>query len=971
MNLALALVLYGQVTFAGLPVPGATVIATRGDARVVATSDHQGIYRFDAIEQGAWILRVEMLGFASASRDVVVTADPAPVIVELTLLPFEEVARGAARASESAAPAGGFQRAAVTESTPVRLPADDAPVDQADPAMGAADGLLINGSVNNGAASIFAQSAAFGNNRRRGGSVYNGGIGILAGNSAWDARPFSFTTQQSPKPTYSDLHMLATFGGPLRIPRVVRNRPNVFLGYQRTTDHNASTQSALMPTSLERQGNFSQSRDRGGRPLQVSDPLTGLPFPGGVIPRERISPQAAALLQYYPAPNVDGAAGYNYQRPVLSAATQHNLESRVTQPINARNSVAGNVTYQRSTAKNIRLFGFQDTQRAGRLDGSATWSRRFSQFMTLRLRYQLARRSIDVTPHFANRTNVSGEAGIAGNNQEPENWGPPSLLFSSGIAGLSDAQPARTRSVTHMTGAELLAGRGRHYLTIGGGIRRHRIDIHSQQEPRGTFTFSGTATGSDFADFLLGIPGTSSIAFGNAEKDLRGSSYEAYINDDWRVSPGLSVNAGLRWEYDAPLSERLGRLVNLDIAPGFTAAVPVLGGNVRPDKRGVQPRIGLAWRPVPGSSLVIRAGYGLYRNTDVYQPLVTLLAQQPPLSKTFSVANTAATPFTLADGFVVPAASASSTFAVDPDFRIGVAQNWQAGLQRDLPASLTVVATYLGTRGSRLMQQVLPNTYPQGAVNPCPSCPSGFIYLTSNGRSSRHAGQFQLRRRLRSGFTATAQYTLSKAMDDAAAFGGANLSGAMVAQDWLNLDAEYGRSAFDQRHLFTAQVQYTTGIGVAGGALLTGLKGALLKGWTFTTQLTTGSGLPLTPVYLAPVRGTGVTGTLRAELTGTSTEAPAGYYLNPGAYTTPGAGRWGNAGRNSATGPSQFSLNAGIARTFPWGDRLNLDWRIDATNVLNRVTYAGVNTLVGSPQFGLPILANPMRKLQTSLRLRF
>jgi hypothetical protein len=269
------------------------------------------------------------------------------------------------------------------------------------------------------------------------------------------------------------------------------------------------------------------------------------------------------------------------------------------------------------------------------------------------------------------------------------------------------------------------------------------------------------------------------------------------------------------------------------------------------------------------------------------------------------------------------------------------------------------------------MQQFLPNTFPSGAQNACPTCPAGFVYLASNGTSARHAGQIQLRRRLRNGLSATTIYTLARATDDAAAFAGANLAGAAIAQDWLNLDAERGPSNFDQRHLVTAQLEYTTGVGVSGGALLSGLKGALVKGWTLTSQLSVGSGLPLTPVYLTPVRGTGVTGTIRADLTGAELTPAAGYYLNPSAYAPPATGQWGDAGRNSVTGPSQFSLNAGVSRTFPWGDRMNLDWRIDATNVLNRVTYASVNTLIGSPQFGLPSRANPMRKLQTSLRLRF
>ena len=208
-------------------------------------------------------------------------------------------------------------------------------------------------------------------------------------------------------------------------------------------------------------------------------------------------------------------------------------------------------------------------------------------------------------------------------------------------------------------------------------------------------------------------------------------------------------------------------------------------------------------------------------------------------------------------------------------------------------------------------------------------------------------------------------------MDDAASYSGANLSATVFAQNWLDLEAERGPSNFDQRHLLSMQFQYTTGVGVVGGALVDGWRGSLLKGWTITSQITGGSGLPLTPYYLATTPGTGYSGAIRASLTGATVEAPDGYYLNPAAYTTPTPGQWGNAGRNSGRGPSQFVVNAGITRTFPWGSRLNMDWRIDATNVLNQVTYSSVNTLVGSPQFGLANGANQMRRVQTSLRLRF
>ena len=441
----------------------------------------------------------------------------------------------------------------------------------------------------------------------------------------------------------------------------------------------------------------------------------------------------------------------------------------------------------------------------------------------------------------------------------------------------------------------------------------------------------------------------------------------------------------MRWEYESPLSERYDRLVNLDIGPGFTSISPIvaseptgsLTGEALPsslmqsDWGGLQPRLAVAWRPVPGSSVVVRAGYGIYRNTNVYQSIATLMAQQPPLSRALSIANSLANPLTLANGFVAPEGATLNTFAVDPDFRIGSAHNWQVSIQRDLPASLTVNATYLGTKGNGLIQEFLPNTYPPGFTDPCPTCPSGFVYLLSNGTSSRHAGQLQVRRRLRNGLTATVQYTLAKAIDDAASYAGANLSSSAFAQNWLDLEAERGPSSFDQRHLLSVQFQYTTGVGVAGGALVDGWQGSLLKGWTISSQLTAGSAMPVTPYYLTTTPGTGFTGAIRASLTAASTDAPDGYYLNPAAYTTPAPGEWGDSGRNSARGAPQFGVNAGITRTFPWGSRLNMDFRIDATNVLNSVTYSSVNALVGSPQFGLPSQANQMRRVQTSLRMRF
>jgi trimeric autotransporter adhesin len=216
------------------------------------------------------------------------------------------------------------------------------------------------------------------------------------------------------------------------------------------------------------------------------------------------------------------------------------------------------------------------------------------------------------------------------------------------------------------------------------------------------------------------------------------------------------------------------------------------------------------------------------------------------------------------------------------------------------------------------------------------------------------------------------QYTLAKAMDNAAAFGGASLEGGVLAQNWLDLEAEYARSSFDQRHQVVTQVEYTTGAGITGGALLDGWKGRLLKDWTFTGQMTTGSGMPLTPLFFTPTGRTGIIGGTRPSLTGQSIDdAPDGSYANREAFVAPAPGEWGTAARNSITGPGQFSFNAAVARTFRVKDRYTIDWRIDAMNVLNRVTYSSIYTQINSPQFGLPSRTNDMRRLRSSIRVGF
>ena len=998
--LAFAAEHHGRVLFNGVPVPGATVTATQGKNTFSTVTDVQGLFQFATLSDGEWILHVEMQGFMPAEQKLNVSAQTPASAWELKMLPLQQLLAASVPASSPSAPAlqprplagdNNAKKAGAPKSADAEpLPSLAAPSDS----ERAADGLLVNGSENNAATSKYTLSPAFGTRRPGSKALYTGSIGANVSQSAFDARPYSLTGLQVPKASYNRFTGVATLGGPLKIPHLLWHGPDFFVGYQWTRDREALTLSGLVPTLAERSGDLSGTLNAQGQPVSIVNPATGLPFTG-TIP---VSTQAQALLALYPLPNLAGSTRYNYQTQVLTDTHADSLQSRLDKGLGRRDQVYGSFAFRSVRSDSENLFHFRDTTNTLGIDANINWSHRLPHQTLLLLTYRFSRLRTQIRPNFQNIANISGDAGITGNEQSPTNWGPPDLNFSNGTAGLNDVQSAFNRNRTDQVSASATWTHRRHTVTYGGDFRRQQYNQFTQQNARGNFTFTGIATGAALADFLFGAPDASAVAFGNADKYFRQSVTDGYITDDWRLRPELTLNAGMRWDYAQPLTELKGRLVNLDIPPGFTAAAPVLGSSpvgpltgthypsslVRPDYRKFQPRVALSWRPFPTYSTVIRAGYGIYVDTSIYLLGTEQLAQQAPLSKSLNVSRSATCPLTLADGFQNCAGITADTFALDPNFRTGYAQTWRLSAQQDFPGALVVTATYSGVKGTRGPQQFLPNTYPIGAAA-CAACPRGFVYRTSNGDSIRHAGELQVRRRLRSGLTATLDYTYAHSIDNDSDLGGLGhvstptigadaTAGATssIAQNWLDLRGERSRSSFDQRHLLTLSFQYTTGVGVRGGTLFTGRTGALLKNWTLGSQFTAGTGLPQTPIYLAAVPGTGFTGTIRPDRTVAPIyTGPAGYFLNAGAYATPASGQWGNAGRYSIEGPNNVSLDSSVARTFRLRDPMSLDMRLDATNVLNHVVYTGWNTVTNSTTFGLPAATRSMRSMQITARLRF
>jgi hypothetical protein len=1044
---AMASEYHGQVTFGGLPLPGSTVtvVATQGSQKAVAITDDQGIYSFADLADGTWTIDIEMTGFAPLKQEVTVRPNSPPGAFELKLLSIDQIraedkpvrvdvtqpapASVASLSPAADAPAAG-KAAAGGKAGAAKAPsvAADAPAPTAQDATAAQanDGYLINGSVNNAATSQFSMNQAFGNNRNGGRSLYNGGFLLRLDNSALDALPWSPTGAPESQ-QYNNLTAGFSFQGPVKIPHLMPRGPYLRIQYSRQQNSTFNSNPIKIPTGEDAAGDWNLASPT---VTSISVPTnlatlapdcdayllsTGITqaqiaagtatFASNIIPAGCVSHQAATLLTLYPqTPNIVGnPLGYNYQVPLDQSSHIDSLAISSYRQLGNQNNLSGSFNLQSTRTANPSVFGFLDSSAVLGMNAGANWHHRFTQRFSGNASYSFSRYRTQTIPNFANKDDIEATAGILGASTSQAYWGPPTLGFASGIATLYDGVSQYNRFETNAISLSIYWSHFRHNVQFGGDFRRQESNYLTEQNPDGSLQFTGAATrsgptaitgGSDFADFLLGIPDTSSVAYGNADKYLRQSVYDLFLSDDFRVNPELSINAGLRWEYGAPVTELKGRLVNLDIAPGFTAEAPVLGSNpkgtqtgnsypsslVHPDYSRPEPRIGLAWRPISGSSLLLRAKYDVTNDTSVYQSSAYQMAQQSPLSTSLSVANTTSCAFNLASPFAQLPCSLTTPdqFAIDPHFKVGYVQTWGTSLQRDLPGSLQMVATYEGIKGTRGVQEFLPNTCAPGAISTagCSFGPSGYYYRTSNGNLTRESGSMELRRRLRNGLQARVLYTFAKSIDDDYSLSGQGgvTSSSGVAQDWQQLSTQRALSTIDQRHNAQFTAQYTTGLGLGGHTMLGGWKGAIYKEWTIQTTITAGSGLPETPICgSCTTSGTGVTGPIRPNLVASPyAHLTPGYFLNSAAYAAPSGG-WGNAGRDSIEGPDQFTMNAGMDRTFRLRDRYTLDAQLNATNVLNHVVISGYNTTFSqySNTFGAPTAANAMRSISIQFRLRY
>ncbi len=833
---------------------------------------------------------------------------------------------------------------------------------------------------------------------------YNFTTGYTFGGSALDSVPYQLRPQASnATPAYTRQNVDLSVGGPIKIPGLYDGtRKTTFtLNYSGNRGATLFDQYATVPSGAMRAGDFSSLSQA------IVDPRTGQPFVGNQL--GTIDASAASLLRYVPLPNLPGDAR-NYRFITTTDTTAESLNLRVVQ--NFTPNVAGRggrggggaagggrgggagrgVQTGTSAVLNAQLQyrrgGDERNNVFPTLGGESTTSSlsvpatlNIARARTLHsVSLNLSTSSATTTNQYAFVENVAGNAGIAGASQDGFAWGVPALSFAS-VSSVSDLTPSRRDDSRVSIAYNWSKPVGRQTIRVGGDFRRDVSTSRVDANARGTFVFTGLYSGNDFADFLLGLPQQASLSYGPGNVELRGRALSLFAQDDWRLG-SVTINAGLRYELQWPLVEAGGQLVNLDVSPDFSAAVPVSAGGIGPysgqlpdalvrtDVNNLAPRVGVAWRAAQGT--VVRGGYGVSFNSGSYATLARQMASQPPFAVTNTSLGTSTDPLAIATALALSSASVTTnTFGVDPDYQLGRVQTWNIDLSRDLSRLWTAGAGYTYARGGSLDLVRAPNRGPDGlrieGVQP-------FLWQTSQAASRLNSATFRLRRRAANGVGGGVDYTLSRSRDNAANTGG---GATIVAQDDQNLDAEWGLSSFNRLHQLSTNVNVSLPFGANRRWLSNGgFWGHALAGWTAAATFTAQSGTPLTARVLSSASDVarGVNGTLRADDTGAEVSLAnptIDRYFNTAAFALPAANAFGTAGRNTIIGPGSRDLGAQFSRDIQLSGTRTLSVQLRASNLLNLVNYASVDTVVNSPSFGQVTSVRPMRSMQLVLRFRY
>jgi hypothetical protein len=909
-------------------------------------------------------------------------------------------------------------------------------------------------------------SAEFGNT---GGAVVNmvtksgtnefHGVGYeFARNSAMNANSWFSNRAGKSIPDFKRNVFGGTIGGPVLIPKLYNghNKTFFFYDFEGTRQSNAATQLSSIPTLKERSGDFSDTRDASGNLITIYNPFDTYktadgrtlrnPFAGNMIPLSAQNPIAIKALSYYPKPTSDGSAfthTNNFFGQGVAQSQANQMDAKIDHNLNDKMRFSTRYSLNFSNDTPANFFGNLADPYSNGDSRSRTqqfvydFTRIQSPTTIINLRYGVLRQHAQTDPK--------------SNGFDPTSLGLPSIYLTSGVLQFPAFQPEGYQQVGMVGYGRIVRGddvqsiigsvtkiMGAHSLKVGAEARLMRLNYLQPGYPQGNFTFSRAITNQDpnassssqgngIASMLLGWG-----SGGDYHLDPPSASASKYLGfygqDDWKITRKLTINLGLRYDFDLPRTERYNRLSWFDFnAPsplaGKVPGYPDLKGQfkfadnnnrspINGDYNNFQPRFGFAY--ALDDKTAIRGGYGIFYT----------VSRATIKGHTGAAFSTDSTPEFSRDGGLTEYASLSNPYpnglTLPPGNSLGAStflglgigtetradanpqyQSWNFSVQRQLPASSVLEVNYTGSKGTHLyfgggvenqnrldpsywsmgrtaLNALVPNPFfgiitdpksrlsaPTVTLNtllrPYPQYAGGVSGSTPNiGNSIYHAVQFKYDKRFSHGLSFLTYYTISKLIDDSSFSSGnvAWLGGTTSVQNYKNLRLERSVSAMDvpQRLVMSFSYELPVGKGKAFGGNINKKLNAVVGGWVIDSLMTFSKGYPIAPALQGGVlwEGSQRPNLIGDPSTSGSVESRINNYFNTAAFSRPAPDTFGTAPRtlNYRT-PGIKNADFSLLKNVYITEAKRLQFRLEAFNVTNSVTFGTPNATFGSSSFGV------------------
>lgn len=912
---------------------------------------------------------------------------------------------------------------------------------------------------------------------KQGTNQWHGSVYDFVRNSALDANSFFAKRNKTPLPNFSRNQFGGSINGPVILPKLYNGRDKTFFmfSYEGLRQNTFSELTTTVPTELQKTGDFSQTTDASGNKVIIYDPNTTVgttrqPFLNNKI--TKIDPVAAQIIKYYPKATSDGDPGTHFNNFYGSGVAKLNvdtIDTRVDQIISEKDRFF--VSYSRRNLTQPPTLYFPTEQQIAQggssqpqLSNSAAidYTHVFGPNWLLDVPVGFARTFIDFKPISAgfNPSATLGFPGYIASNADH-------LLFpgisATNYYGLGDAGQGVTRRGgfnVYYFGANVTRARGQHVIKFGGEFRVLQANDNESGASTGTFAFTNAITqgpnpnvatstgGNAIASLLLGVGSSGSYTINSKNAATTSKYYGAYVQDDWKVRHNLTLNLGLRYDLDIPRTERFNRAESFDpnatsplaSLPGLsgvrggTVFVGVNGASRRqfaPQYANFGPRFGFSYQPL--SSTVIRGAYGLYYGPSIRSAYATVGSQGFSATTTYTGSADGLTPSLylsnpFPNGLNQPAGSSQglltgigSSFS-NPllgDNKVGYSENYDFGIQQQLPGNVLVEAAWVGSHGVHLTRsaegdynanQLSPAVLAQGTalqtkvanpfygtittgVEASATIPRSYLlapypqYVALNlsylggGYVDYNSVQLKVSKRLSHGLSALVSYTGQKQIDNYSGIQNVgNITGGI--QDIYNPGAERSISSNNINRILVISGVYTlpVGRGQRFGGNWNRPVDLLLGGWQINGITTQQTGFPLSLSTQNTsnsgsnvLRPNVVAGVNQSAAAPVKTAATLTGFINKAAFSQPAAYTFGNAPRtlSNVRGPGTHNVDLSIFKNINIVDRAKLEIRAEAFNLLNQVVFGSPNTTLSGAFGSVTSQSNSPRQIQLALKATF